>query len=444
MTRGTEVVSAALPFPNPARPAPPRVPRPARWVLGNGLRVVAVPWTTLPQVGARLIVPAGAACDPDGLEGTAAFVGAMLTEGTERTPADELNAALDRLGASLTAGVGHDFAEIDLFLLAETLPEAMQLLAETVRFPAFPEGETARVRAETLDALAARVDEPANVADDRLGEAVFGRGHPYARPPLGTSAAVEAISRDALAELHALHYQPDGAALIVAGDFEVGALRELIDSAWGDWNGTARAAAVPEQHSREPGADVLRVGWAEAAQGELRLGGPGMPRSSPDWVPAGVANYLLGGSTITGRLGANLREDKGWTYGIRSGFGAALRSGGWVIETAVDAEFIDRSLQEIDRELSRLVREEVPLDELRRAKDALILSLPRAFETPGRIIGRFATVEAFGLGEQYWDGFAAAVEAVTAEQVRSMAERYFHPDQLARVVVGPPPEGETA
>jgi zinc protease len=434
------MASSALPFPHPARPAAPRVPRPARWVLDNGLRVVAVPWTTLPQVGARLIVPAGAACDPEALEGTATFLGAMLTEGTEHTPADELNARLDRLGAALTAQVGHDFAEVDLFLLAETLPEAMQLLAETVRFPAFPEAETARVRAETLDALAARDDDPANVADDRLGVALFGPEHPYARPPLGTAAGVEAISPGALRQLHALHYRPEGAALIVAGDFDIGALRELLDSTWGEWQGAAVAPPLPDQAPFQAGPNVLHVARADAAQGELRLGGPGMPRSSPDWVAAGVANYLLGGSTITGRLGANLREDKGWTYGIRSGFGAALGPGGWVIDAAVDAEFIDRALEEIDRELSRLVREEVPPDELRRAKDALILSLPRAFETPGRIIGRFATAEAFCLGDGYWEGFAEAVESVTVEQVRTMAERYFDPDRLARVVVGPPVE----
>ena len=428
--------AAVLPLPAPGGAVPLRVPSPERWSLENGMKVISVPWTTLPQVGLRILFPAGSVGDPAGLQGTASFVGAMLTEGTLSLSAEALNARLDGLGASLGVQVGHDFAEVDLFILAETLPEAVRLLAEVVRSPSFPEAETERVRAETLDSLEARDDEPANVADDALAVTLYGAEHPYGIPAVGTPEGVEAVTREALREFHSRHYRPDGAVLLVAGDFDADALRAVLEDAFGDWSGRAEAPEYPRAPSESPG-ESLTLPWPEAAQGEIRFGGLGMPRVSPDWIPAAVANYLLGGSTITGRLGANLREEKGWTYGIRSGFSAAVQSGGWVIETAVDAEVVDRACEEIVKELTRLLDEPLAEDELARARDALILSLPRAFETPGRIIGRFAALAAFGLPLDYWERFPAAVAAVTVDDVRRVARRYFHPDALSRVIVGP-------
>jgi zinc protease len=425
-----------LPRPTPGAPPLPAVPEPVRAVLENGLRVLVVPHRTLPQVTMRLVLPAGAAADPVALPGTAALVGSMLAEGTRALSADELNRRLDSLGASLDAQVGHDFAQVDLFVLRETLVEGVGLLAGIVTEPAFPDEQLARVRAETLDALEARDDEPANVADDRLARELFGAAHPYGRPALGTRAAVESITSLDLHALHAARYRPRGSVLVVAGDVEVDALLRLLGDAFGGWRGEAEPPTYPPPS--QSGAREVYVPREDAAQGEIRYGAPGMSRRDPDWVPAAVANYLLGGSTITGRLGANLREDKGWTYGVRSGFAAAVEPGGWVVETAVDGEVVAAAQREIDGEIERFLAGPVPEDELQRAKDALILSLPRAFETPGRIVGRLATVEAYGLPEGYWRAFPERVRSVTTSDVLEMARRYFDAERLLRVVVGPP------
>jgi zinc protease len=176
--------------------------------------------------------------------------------------------------------------------------------------------------------------------------------------------------------------------------------------------------------------------WNDAEQSEIRIIGPGMARRDPDWLRAGVANFLLGGSTITGRLGANLREDKGWTYGVRSAFSAGLQPSGWLVETAVDAEVTADAVAETLREMRRLMDEPVTEAELRRAKDALMLSLPRMFETPSGVAGRLSTLEAYDLPRDWWDRFPAAVEAVTADDVQRIARRHFDPDGVVRVVVG--------
>lgn len=426
-----------LPRPQPGPPPAPRVPRPERWTLANGLRIVAAPRRGLPQAVVRLVVPAGSVADPASFPGTASLVASLLTEGTGRRDAAAFNAEIDQLGASMSASAGHDFAVVEMVLLADTLASGLELLADAVMRASFPAAETERVRAETLDGILARDDEPANVADDRVAEAVFGTGHPYGQPTWGSAAAIQAVGRDTLRAFHDAHYRPDGGFMVVAGDFDASELVQVIEREFAGWRGAVTTPAVPAPPSLpQASGERLLVPWEDAVQAEIRVAGVGVARRSPDWTPAGVANYIIGGSTITSRLGANLREEKGWTYGIRSALADGLQPAGWLIETAVDVEVADDAVAEIQRELSRIVREPVPADELRRAKDALVLSLPRAFETPGRVVSRVATLEAYGLPDDYWECLPERIEAVTPADIQRVAGQYFAPEQLASVIVG--------
>ncbi len=422
----------------PSVGAPPlvRVPEPRRSTLSNGLRLATVARAGLPQVTLRLTIPAGSAADPSAYPGTASLVGSILTEGTERYSAAELNERLDSLGAAVSVHVGHDFAHIDLVLLSETLSEGIDLLAEIAIRPTFPADEVERVRAETIDMLLGRGDEPANVADDRFSGEVFGPDHPYGRLSMGTEPGVAEVHRQSLVEFHRRYYRPGESFLVAAGDFDEDELREALEAAFDTWEGAAKGAISARVESSPSGFKMVAVDWPEAMQSEIRVGGLGIARNSPDWIPASVANFILGGSTITGRLGANLREDKGWTYGVRSGFAAGLETGGWAVGTAVDVEVADDAVTEIVDELTRMVTEPVAQEDLRRAKDAIILSLPRAFETPGRIVSRISGLMAYDLPESYWKIYAPQVEAVTVEDVLGMANKYFHPDRLVRVLVG--------
>lgn len=426
-----------LPPPVPGAPPVPRLPEPERWTAPGGLRVVMVPRAGIPQVVLRLVLPAGAAADPPEHPGCASLVGHLLTEGTEAFTADALNERLDGLGAALHASVGHDFAEVEAVFLADTLEEGVELLAEVVLRPSFPEEETERVRSETLEAIEAREDEPSNVADDRAALELFGADHPYGRPAFGTHAGVSGVPREVLRAFHRERYRPEGAFLVAAGEYDPEALRGALARGFGGWTGAAAPVRYPPPviRPRLAGRTVV-VPRDDAAQSEIRLAGAGVPRTSPEWIGAAVANYVLGGSTITGRLGANLREDKGWTYGVHCAFSAGLGVGGWVADTAVGAEVTADALAEIVSELERMVREPVGDDELRRAKDALILSLPRMFETPGLLAARFVTLEAYDLSRDYWETYPRAVEAVTAEEVQRIARARFDPERLVRVVVG--------
>jgi zinc protease len=423
--------------PAPGDPPPPRTPEAVRRTLSNGLRLVAVPQPRLPQIVLRVLLPAGSVTEPDLFAGTAALVGELLAEGTTHWSAEQLNQRLDRLGASVSTHVTHDFAEVEALLLSETLREGVDLLAEVVARPVFPPAEVERMRREALDALQSREDEPGNVADDRLAEAIFGEDHPYGRLPAGTESGVAAVSRAELAAFHEARYRPGGSSIVVAGDFDFEMLVDALEEAFGDWSGFARVSTrrpVPERPVA--GGERLAVPRNDAPQAEIRIGTIGMARSSPDWIPAAVTNYILGGSTITGRFGANLREAKGWTYGARSAFAAGIQPAGWSADTAVDAGVAEDAVRELRAEIAALAEHGPRPDELRRAQEALVLSLPRAFETPARIVNRFTTLEAFRLPEDYWTRFAEAVRGVSAEEVVRIVERYIRLDELVEVVVG--------
>lgn len=443
MPRETSGTPAVLAPPRLGPPPPPRVPAPLRWTLENGLRVVAAPRPGLPHVVLRMVIPAGSVLDPAERPGTASLVGTLLTEGTAGLDAEALNARLDFLGAAVSATVGHDFVEVEALFLSETLSEGVSLLAEVVTRPAFPADETERVREEALDALVARLDEPANVADDRASLEAFGAAHPYGHPAFGTREAIQAVTREELAAFHERCYRPGGSFLVAAGDFDPAMLRAALEEALAGWTGTVPRAVHPPVPSPAAGAGrVVVVPWEDAAQSEIRMVSPGMTRRAEDWIAGAVANYVLGGSTITGRLGANLREEKGWTYGAKSAFSAGVSPGGWTADTAVDVEVTEAAVREMLGEMRRLATEPVPAEELRRAKDALVLSLPRAFENPGRVAGRLASIEAYGLPLDYWESYPARVEAVTAEDVLRIAREHFHPERVVTVVVGGGIEGE--
>jgi zinc protease len=431
------VNTALLPRPVSGPPVAPRLPEADRYTLANGLRVIAAPRQGIPQVVLRVVMAAGGAADPAGRFGTAALVGHLLKEGTLDRGGEALNARIDLLGAALNPSVGHDFAEVEAVLLSDTLAEGVRLLAEVVTRPSFPAAEVERIRAESLDALIARDDEPGNVADDRASREVFGPTHPYGRPSFGDVAGITAVSRDELAAFHAERYRPGGAFLVATGDFEPGLMRALLEEAFGEWSGSAAPVSYPEAPEVPPAAgEVLSVPWPDAAQAEIRLAGRGLERRSPEWAAGAVANYILGGSTITGRLGANLREAKGWTYGAHSGYSSGLVRGGWSAHTAVDAPVAGAAVEEMLGEMRRLMEEPVPAEELQRARDAIVLSLPRAFQTPGQVASRLTTLEAHGLPDDYYQRFTAEVAAVGGEDVARLAASLFHPGRVVGVVVG--------
>ncbi|HEX7118454.1 MAG TPA: pitrilysin family protein [Longimicrobiales bacterium] len=425
------------------RAAPPAIgpapsvhpPNVRRLRLSNGLDVLVVQRHGPPIVDLRLVVRAGAAADTPDRAGRAGLAAEMLDEGTDRYGALELAEAVDRLGAELDVMATWDASVVTLHVLRRRLEPALELLAEVVAHPTFPEDELARVRAERLADLTRKRQEPRYLAIETFSAALYGPDHPYGATLSGTPESVQAIDREAVERFYRSHYRPGNAFLVAVGDVDPEALLARLERGLGTWEaGPADSVPPPPRPAPVPTAIYL-VDKPGAAQSEIQVGHPAVPRSTPDFFPLLVMNTVLGGA-FTSRLNMALREERGYTYGAGSRFDFRLGPGPFAAASAVFTGVTDDALAVVVEQIRRIREEPVPAEELERARNFVALGLPRQLETSGQIARTIADIELYGLGDDYLSRFVDRVRAVTAEDVRRVAREHLDPDHLALVVVG--------
>jgi predicted Zn-dependent peptidase len=323
-------------------------------------------------------------------------------------------------------------------VLARHLPRFLELLSDVVRNPAFPPSDFERVQDQRLVALLQQRDQPQAIAARTFVREFWG-DHPYGHPLSGTPDSVKAMSPAELRAFHARHYRPDAAELVVVGDVTEAALRPSLEKALGRGWRRPRSARPAPLAPRPPEAPFHTVVLekAGAPQTYVLLAAPGVARSSPDQVAAGVAFQVLGGGTSS-RLFRNLREEKGYTYGVYASADARRLAGASIIAGSVRADVTGAALRELLAEARRLREEPVSDAELADAKAGLVLSLPAEFATAGSIAGRLADLAVHDLPDDHWNRYAAEVRRVTGEDVRRVAERTLDPAHLTVVLVGAP------
>jgi predicted Zn-dependent peptidase len=301
--------------------------------------------------------------------------------------------------------------------------------------PAFPRKDFERVQDQRLVALLQQRDQPQAVASRAFVGAFWGE-HPYGHVMLGTEASVKAMQPRDLAAFHARHFRPGNAELVVVGAVSESELRPVLERTLGRWKAGARQVVPSEKPAASPHRTIL-VRKPGAPQTFLLLGMPGYERDAPDLVPGSVLFQVLGGG-LSSRLFRNLREEKGWTYGLGARGDARKLGGASVLAGSVKADVTGASLKEILEELRRLREEPISDAELADARNALVLSLPADFATAGGIAARLADLALHGLPDDYWSRYADEVEKVTAEDVRRVAAKYLDPARLTVVMVGDP------
>jgi predicted Zn-dependent peptidase len=421
----------------PEKGSPPELTLPAQrhFTLANGLRVRLVEYRRLPIVAMNLTVLAGGARDPAGRPGLASLTASMLTEGTRTRSATRLSDEAGFLGASLGAGAGPDAAAVSGAVLARHLPRFLELFADVTMNPAFPAKDFERVQDQRLVALLQQRDQPQAIAGRAFVGAFWG-DHPYGHVMLGTEASVKSMRPADLAAFHARHYRPGSAELVVVGAVSEAELRPLLERTLGRWKPGAKEAPPAERTAAAPLRTVL-VAKPGAPQTYLLLGLPGYERDAQDLVPGSVMFQVLGGG-MSSRLFRNLREEKGWTYGLGARGDARKLAGASVVAGSVKADVTGPAVKEILAELRRVREEPISEAELADARNALVLSLPADFATAGGIAGRLADLALHGLPDDYWSRYADEVEKVTAEDVRRVGQKYLDPSRLTLVMVGDP------
>jgi zinc protease len=417
-----------------------RFPEFSRERLPNGLELVLAPRAGVPLVEILLQVPAGAERNPLGRSGLASLTASLVDEGTATRSGPEIASAVERLGGSLSSRADWNAAEIDVGLLAPDLATGIELVAEVARRPTFPAAEVERLRRQTQAELLRRRDQPAILAEEAMARALY-PGTAYGFLLFGDDASVAGLGRDEIAAFHAECYRPQGASLLVAGEIDPAAARSLVEDALGDWRAPAPAAPPEIVPAASRGRRVVIVDRPAAAQTELRLAQPGVPRTHPDRTRLGLLNALLGGK-FTSRLNLNLRERHGFTYGANSRFVDRRGPGPFVVSAAVGNAVAGAAAREALGELERLTAETPSETEVEESKSYLLGVFPYTLQTSSDVLSRLAELTLWGLPDDHYPRALAQVAATTAADLRELAARHLRPQELVVLAVGPAAELE--
>ena len=431
------MTAPASPRPGPAAPRSYHFPRFERRILANGLRIVVAPVTKLPLVTAMALIEAGATTEPEGKEGLAALTAQMLLEGAAEMDGAALAERFESIGASVESYADWDVTAVTLSALSERLPQALALVRDLLRAPAFPEREVSRLREERLAQLLQQLAEPRGLADEQFSRAVYEAGARYALPSDGSTVTVGTLTVEDVRAFYTARYRPAATTLVFAGNVTMADASALAESLFGDWSGEPPRDAGRARDAAQPGRLLRVVAKTDAPQSEVRVGHVGLSRSAPDYFDVVVMNAVLGG-LFSSRINLNLRETHGYTYGAFSAFEWRRDAGPFVVHTAVKSEVTAESVREIMTEIDRMREEEITADELTLATSYLDGVFPIRYETTAAIAGALANLVIYELPDDFYDEYRQHVRAVTTEGVLRAAVSHLHPEHLRIVLVGDP------
>jgi zinc protease len=424
-------------MPQPGTPSDPRFPKLERATLANGLRVVLAERHAVPVVELALLVDAGFASDQLAFPGTATLAMGMLDEGTARRSSLGISEELANLAAELETGSNLDVSTVTLSALTRNLDASLELFADVVRNPSFPETELARLRKELLASIGREKVGPVSMALRVFPRLLYGAGHAYGNPftGTGTESTVARITRDDLLAFHRGWFRPANGTIVVAGDTTLDEIVPRLESLFRDWRG-GEAPRKDLRPVEPPEASVHLVDRPGSIQSVIIAGQLAPPRANPDEIAIETMNSILGGM-FTSRLNMNLREDKHWTYGAGSFLPGARGPRPFLAFAPVQADRTKEAMEEMLKEL-RGIRGERPIteDELEKAKAQQTLALPGSWETAQSVVGSIAEVLTYSLPEDWYDTYAARVRALTIADVAAAAEEIVRTDRIVWVVVG--------
>jgi len=412
------------------------IPKPFETKLKNGLTVMILEDHRFPAVHTELrLRGAGALFEPAGSPGLASATVEMLREGTKTRTSEQIAEELDRLGAGLSAS--SSFGSPDVVLSASGLGANfdawLALFQDILLQPVFPAHELARKKQRLKVQLRQQRSASGFLVEERFSRAVFGN-HPAA-VVAPTVEAVEALTPEALAAWHRERYSPRNSILAIAGAVRPAELIPKLEQSLGDWRTAEVIVALPPNAAPVSARKVYLVDRPDSVQTTVILGNIAIDRRSVDYVPMVVLNHLLGGGPAA-RLFLNLREEKGYTYGVYSSFSALEYPGPWRAGGNMRTEVTEGALAEFFYEIRRVREEIVTEGPLQETKRSVVASFALSLERPARVLSFALTRKIYNLPDDYWDTYPAKIMAVSAEDVQRVARKYLNPETLQLVAVG--------
>ncbi len=387
---------------------------------------------TVPMIAISAAFPAGAAYDPAGKGGLAAFTAALLDEGAGNMRSTAFQTALSNRAIRLSASPGRDYLVVSMVTLSSNAKEAFKLLGLALAHPRFDEDAIARVRTQMLASLKQDEEEPGSVAAKGFFR-IFFAGHAYGHSVDGDPQSVAAITAADIRQFAAAHWVRAGLKVAVSGDVNAAALKQLLGSAFGALPANAPAQVSWVSHMGSPGVHVIAM---PVPQPTAVFGMPGLLRKDKDFIPAYVANYILGGGGFSSRLTQDVRVARGLTYDISTSLDP-YRRGGLVLGEVASKKGSMRDTIDVIRATMKKFADQGPTEkELADAKTYLTGSFPLSFTSNVGIVNQLNAFQMANLPVDYIDRRNSLINAVTREDVKRAARRLFDPAKLTIVVAG--------
>lgn len=419
--------------PAPLPPRPIAIPAPREIVLPNGLTLVVVEDSRLPLVSYRVAFRVGGAFDPPELPGLTDLLAGLLPEGTQSKTSKEIADEVARMGASLSAGATSDYTIVAASALSQFSRSILDLIAEVVLEPSFPEHEVQLAKQNTKESLRQQRAQPSFLASEMVSRVIFGE-HPYSIVA-PTPESIDRSSRDEFVRFHRAKLVPNNAVFIIVGDVRYEEIAKQVESLFSTWErGDELVANFPRPplRTRRTAYVVDRHG---SAQSNIIIANGGITRKDPDYFPMLLMHTVLGG-TASSRLFMNLREDKGYTYGAYTNLDARRSAGSFRATAEVRTQVTGDSLKEFFYELDRVRSVPVSEKEIADAKSYLTGVFPIRLETQEGLTDQLVQIKMLNLPDNYLHTYRDRVQAVTVDEILRVAQKYVKPDEAALVVVG--------
>lgn len=403
--------------------------------LANGLGLRVARMTEVPLVTITVVLKGGEGALSDHEAGLGVFTGTALEGGTRKRSGPDLAEAFEGIGTSLSVRTGWDSSTLSVTCLAERKEEAMELVAETLMEPSFPREEVERFQQQRLAAIQQRRMDPGSLADDAAANFFFADTVPYHRPLAGTEESVGRMGVEEIQALWEARFRPRGSGLVVVGDVDIPEVEALAERAFGGWEGSPPEVVGLESLPWSSSGKIIVVDRPGAVQSEIRIGQVAASRSTPFFFPLQIFNTILGGA-FTSRLMLNLREERGYTYGIRSNFGFRSQAGPFGVSTAVATEVTAAAAGEAMSVITGLIQGGPTLDEVTQARDFIAGVFPLRLEAPAQVASRIAELIIFGLDDDFFSTYRSRIREVSVQDTLEAGQAVLRPRELMVVVVG--------
>lgn len=414
----------------------PKLSIPTVWQtkLANDMRVYGIESKEVPLVQFEIAIGGGQLLEDLNKTGVSNIVARMMTQGTKRKTPLELEQAIQQLGASINITAGTEEIRINVNTLARNFQKTIDLVKEIILEPRWDEKEFDLIKKSALNQLKQQEGDPNSVAQQRYNELVYGKSNIRSRNILGTAASVNEISIDDLKNYYSTYFSPSVTRVHVVGSIDQGKMIGGLKGLVAEWK--SKKVEIPSWPITEKAtAKIFFYDVPDAKQSVLRIGYPALAVTDPDYYPAVVTNYILGGGGFASQLTQQLREGKGYTYGINSGFSGTHTPGPFTIGSGVRSNVTLESTQLI-KEIVENYGKNYSDEDLATTKSFLTKSNARAFETANAKLGMLGNISKYGWKSNYVLDREKIVKEMTVEKIKALSNKYLDSNKMVWLIVG--------